>query len=335
VSNRDSGAAKAAGTSKSDKTDAATTDTADKPAAKADAPTMESRREAMRRAQARNTQVRSNIVVMCTAVLFLAIGIFIGMVLPWQLFGSSAPAGPSTSGPIAPPDGDAQHAWITVPSDATKANAIIVDIHTDYQCPYCKATEMSYGPLFKELNDRGDIIWRQHTRIFLDGMLNNDSSLKASIAAACVDVADDTKYADFHQTIFVNQPSEGTGYTDDQLRNQWPAAVGLTGKALTTMQNCYDAQATKQFVQDVENNNMASLPNTNPPNLYLFGGNDPITDTDGSYTGTVGTEIGVRGTPTFFANGAIFGLGSLFNNDWTPLYTTADDLLTALQQIAG
>ena len=311
-------------------------------AVKADAPTIESRREQMRRAQMRNTQVRSNIVVMCTAVLFLAIGIFIGMVLPWHLFGSgTTPATTSTGTATAvtqidPPDGDSQRAWITVPSANTKAGALIVDFHTDYQCPYCGLTEKSYGPLFKALNDSGDIIWRQHSRIFLDNNLSNDSSLRASIAAACVDVADGTKYADFHQMIFVNQPAnEGTGYTDDQLRNQWPAAVGLTGDALAVMQSCYDTQATKQWVQDVEQNNLQPLKNQNPPNTYLYGGNDPIVDTDGTKTGTPGTEMGVTGTPSFFVNGVQFDLGSLFNSDATPMYTSTDTLLAMLTQLAG
>ena len=306
-----------------------------KPAAKKpsiEPPTVESRRDLLRREQYRREQWKSNMVVLAAGVVFLAIGIVVGLALPWDPFGTGGAKAPSM---FVPPDGNAAAAWITVPSKNTKPSALIVDVHTDYQCPYCKITELSYGSLFKTLNDRGDIIWRQHTRTFLDGALQNDSSTRAAVAAACIDVADDTKFADYHLTIFANQPNEGTGYTDDQLRNQWPVAVGLSDKALATFQQCYDAQQTLQFVKAVETNNLAPVKNPKPPNAYLFGGNTPIVDSDGKCSGTVGTAIGVCGTPTFFVSGVKFDLGSLFNSDGTPMYTTADDLLAMLTQLAA
>ena len=298
------------------------------------------------RAEMHRAQLRSNIVVLVTAIVFLAIGLFIGWMLPGQLFGGgggatptaaptgdTAPTGPAEQ--IVPPDGDAQRAWITVPSNNANPNALIVDIHTDYQCPYCKATETTYGPLFQALSDQGLIVWRQHTRIFLDRGIGNDSSTRASIAAACVDVADGSKYADYHELIFANQPQEGAGFTDAQLRDQWPAAVGLSGKQLETFQGCYDTQATRQFVEDVEQNNIQAIPNQSPPNGFLFGGNTPVIDGEGRCTGTPGSEIGVCGTPTLFVQGVQFGLNEMFNSDWTPKATTPEELLLLLQQIAA
>jgi len=320
-----------------------------KPADTSDKPTDEKREDFSRRlenvrAEMHRAQLRSNIIVLVTAVVFLAIGLFVGWMLPGQIIGGGVTPSTATSGPtaptgpaeqIVPPDGDAQRAWITVPSNNTSPNALVVDIHTDYQCPYCKVTEITYGPLFKALNDRGQIIWRQHTRIFLDRGIGNDSSSRASIAAACVDLADGSKYADYHQLIFVNQPQEGAGFTDAQLREQWPAAVGLSGQQLETFQVCYDTQATRQFVEDVEQNNIQALPNQSPPNGYLFGGNTPIIDGEGRCTGTPGTEIGVCGTPTMFVQGVQFGLNEMFNSDRTPKATTPEELLALLQQIAA
>jgi len=244
---------------------------------------------------------------------------------------------PSPSGnQVVPPDGDSQHAWITIPSTTTKAGALIVDIHFDYQCPYCAKTEDAYAVNFETLNSQGDIILRNHTRTFLDGGLQNDASERAAVAAACVDYADNTKYAAYHNLVFANQPAkEGTGYTDDQLRNQFTSAVGLTGDALTTFQGCYDQQQTLQFVRDVEDNNLQPVANASPPNNYLFGGNKPnADDAAGQCTGTANAPIGVCGTPDFYVNGVEFSMGNLMNSDWTPQYKTASQLLTFLQTIA-
>jgi len=278
-----------------------------------------------------------NLVAIVLGIVLVAVGFMVGWLVRGEVSGiTKTPAALFTPGQqVTPPDGDAQHAWITAPSANTKPDALIVDIHTDYQCPICQRTESIYGAMFSQLNDQGDIILRHHIRTFLDYVLSNNSSTKAAIAAACMDVADNTKYEAFHQLIFTNQPSEGTGFTDDQLRNQWPAMVGLTGKPLATYQGCYDAQATSQFVKDSETNNIKAVPNQNPPNAYLFGGNQPIIDTDGSCSGTAGTQIGVCGTPTIFVNGVQVSLGVLLNNDWSPKAATADDLLALLKQAAG
>jgi len=297
------------------------------------------------RAEMHRAQLRSNIIVLVTAVVFLAIGLFIGWMLPGQLFGGgsgsptiatpgpTAPTGPVEQ--IVPPDGDAQHGWITVPSNNTNPNALIVDIHSDYQCPFCQKAEGDYGPLYQALSDQGLVVWRQHTRIFLDRKHGNDLSSRAAIAAACVDVADGSKYSSYHELIFAGQPEGGGGYTSAQLRDEWPAAVGLSGKQLETFQTCYDTQATRQFVEDVEQNSILPIPNQSPPNGYLFGGNAPLIDAQGNCSGTEGAEIGVCGTPTMFVQGIQFGLNEMFNSDWSPKATTPEELLLLLQQIAA
>jgi len=249
---------------------------------------------------------------------------------------------PATSAPpsaeqIAPPHGSSQRAWITVPSDNTKADAPIVDIQFDYQCPVCAKFEGVYATMFETLSDRGDIVLRYHTRTFLDGNLQNDASERAAVAAACVDVADSTKYALYHNLLFTNQPAEqagGPGFTDDQLTSVFPTAVGLTGDALTTFNTCYTNRQTLQFVRDVETNNISAIANPSPPNAYLFGGNTPNTDTDGSCTGTAGTQIGTCGTPDFYVQGVRISLTDLLNSDWTPKAADADALLALLRQLA-
>jgi len=244
--------------------------------------------------------------------------------------------------PTAPPDTNSpdasQAAWLTLPSANTKAGALIVDTHADYQCPFCKEAEVRYAPLLEELSDRGDIVWRVHFRSFLDQMLRNDSSTRSVIAATCVDVADRTKFAAYNNAIFANQPQEGRGFTDQQLMVDFTAAAGLTGDALTTFKSCFTSQATLAWVQAVEKNNQSNKTNANPPNKYLFGGNDQLcyaNNKRAKCTDAGAVSAGVLSTPSFFAGGVEFGLGDLVNDDWSMKYKTADDLLTFLKGVAA
>jgi len=299
------------------------------------------RREALRAQKAAEArrQKRNRIIVISVAVVVLVV---IVSLVAWLIVRNQpqpTPRPTPSGNQVIPPDGDDQHAWITVPSANTKAGALIVDVQFDYQCPYCAKVENAYAVNFETLNSQGDIILRNHTRTFLDNRFQNNSSMKAAVAAACVDYADNTKYAAYHNLIFVNQPpsdKEGTGYTDDQLRNQFTSAVGLTGDALTTFQACYDQQQTLQFVQDVEYNNAQPVANPSPPNNYLFGGNKPnADDAAGQCTGTANAPIGVCGTPDFYVNGVEFTFGDLMNSDFSPKLTTVSQLLAFLQARAA
>ena len=53
--------------------------------------------------------------------------------------------------------------------------------------------------------------------------------------------------------MFSNQPAkEGTGYTDDQLRNAFPQAAGITGDDLAKFQKRYNERAYDTFVRDAQ-----------------------------------------------------------------------------------
>ncbi|MCL2483327.1 MAG: DsbA family protein [Propionibacteriaceae bacterium] len=308
-----------------------------------------SRREALRikREAEAKRQRRNRLLGAIVGVVVLAVIVTVVVVVVNRGSGPGTPTldtptatGTSTAltGQIDPPDGDSQRAWITVPSSNTKPDALIVDIHTDYQCPYCRMAEDAYATIFEQLSDRGDIILRQHTRTFLDGIGNQTvaMSTKAAVAAACVDVAAPDKYAAYHNTLFAQQPqTEGNGWTDSQLTQDFPASIGLTGDALATFQSCYANQSTLQWVRDVESNNLHVVANKDGFPPYLFGGTTTQTDTDGKITGTKGAQYGVAGTPTFFVQGKQFSLTDLFDNSWNPtIALNPDALLAFLQQVA-
>jgi protein-disulfide isomerase len=127
----------------------------------------------------------------------------------------------------------------------------VVEIYSDYQCPWCGRVEKTFGASFSQLADEGKIQLTNHTKTFLDPNLGNTSSTDAAIGAACADFAG--VFPEYHAAVFANQPAEeGAGYPVELLRDTIPAQLGITGQALTDFQQCYDTRATAGFVRQVD-----------------------------------------------------------------------------------
>ncbi len=225
---------------------------------------------------------------------------------------ASATAGPATSSIFIPPDGTAETGYIEIKSPDAKPDAIVVDEHSDYQCPICKLTINLYADSFKQLIDRGDIIMRFHVRSFLDTNLKNDSSTRSAMAATCADTVG--HFLDYHDVLFANQPEEGVGYTDQELRVDFATQAGITGDDLTSFQQCYDSGQTRDYVQAMEEVNSTSR---------------TINGADQDPPG---------GTPAFYADGKLFTVGQLVLTDgssYFPAYDSADAFLTVLGDVAS
>jgi len=186
--------------------------------------------------------------------------------------------------------------YVAVNPTGLKPNAIIIEIHTDYQCPWCQRAEQVYGDALAQLSQSGDIDLRMHLRTIIgDNLIKNDSSERASIAALCADKVG--AFWSYHSAVFANQPSEGVGYTDDQLRSTFATQAGITGANLTTFQTCYDTKATSADVTAMEQE---------------------------------GAQAGISGTPTFYVEGQKVN----FNlQTTTPI--DANGLLSGLNQLLG
>jgi len=252
----------------------------------------------------------SRLVLALTLVSLVAVGLVIALVIlvakpaglatnpianPGNAGVTTQPA-PTTSTPPAPLY---LKNYIAVHPGTPKAGAIVVDIHSDYQCPWCARAEQIYGDALYQLAQSGDIDLRIHIRTLVgDQIIHNDSSERAGRAAACANQVG--AFWAYHSTIFANQPKEGVGFTDDQLRVTFPAQAGITGKNLTTFQTCYDTSATTAQVSAMEQE---------------------------------GATAGINATPTFYVNGIQIGF-DLQANGGTPQPASADQLLTALKGVA-
>lgn len=146
-----------------------------------------------------------------------------------------------------PPNATAEAGIMVTSRDAEPADdAPHLVLYEDYQCPACAMYEETYAAPTMDLVDSGDITLEIRAAYFLDGMLQNDSSERAALAAAAADQVG--KYREYHAVVYENQPSEGVGYTDQQLRMDFPAQAGITGQDLTTFQELYDSKAFQDFV---------------------------------------------------------------------------------------
>ena len=152
---------------------------------------------------------------------------------PTVVEGAALPAG--VLGP------DSEHPY-GVPYGTAAADAPVLEIWEDFQCPACGAVEAANGAGIAALADEGavQLIWRPAT--FLDRTNDGrdpsvaNSSSRATAAWGCAIDAGKTK--EFHDAVYANQPGEeGSGWTDDQFVGL-AEQVGVTGAELETFRTC-------------------------------------------------------------------------------------------------
>ncbi|GAE69390.1 hypothetical protein JCM18909_2599 [Cutibacterium acnes JCM 18909] len=177
-----------------------------------------------------------------------------------------------TTGQITPPSATKDGVY-TLNPDKVKPGAPTVTVFQDYQCPACKGAEDVLGKPLNELSAEGKIKLEYHTLTFLDSNLHNDSSTRAAMAAAAADVVG--KYEAYHDVVYRHQSKdEGAGYTDEQLRKEFAAEVGITGSNLTKFQRIYDNKQTEQFVKNGNDKGLQELQksgNTGTPAFLING----------------------------------------------------------------
>jgi protein-disulfide isomerase len=230
----------------------------------------QNRREQLRKAeQAKANQQRLTRIIGVGAGLLVVVIVAVFAVVLISGANKAATTTPAAD-QVTPPHALADNLGIRPYPNATpQAGAPVVDLFFDYQCPICNQFESIYGAALEKLASSGQIDLHYRPMIFLDVNLQNDSSLRAGIAAACADTVD--KYREYHDQVFANQPEqEGAGYADPLLRDTIPTKLGLTGDALAGFQKCYDGKSTHNWVQAQED---------------------------------AGAKAGVTGTPTFRVNG--------------------------------
>lgn len=140
-----------------------------------------------------------------------------------------------------------------VPYGTASADAPVLELWEDFQCPACGALEVANGAGIAKLAEEGSIQLIYRPTAFLDNNLGNDSSHRAIAAWGCAIDAGITK--EFHASVYANQPEvEGSGWTDEVLIG-FGSTAGLADADLEAFTQCvsdgtylaWAANTTDQF----------------------------------------------------------------------------------------
>jgi protein-disulfide isomerase len=121
-----------------------------------------------------------------------------------------------------------------------------VDVYLDFMCPHCKVFEQSAGGSLNQMVADNKIKLVYHPVAFLDNASTTQYSTRSAAASACA--ADAGKLPEYVQTLYANQPAEGSaGLGDDQLITLGHTA-GISGSAFDT---CVRDGKYRSWVQHV------------------------------------------------------------------------------------
>ncbi len=217
-----------------------------------------SKREEMRLRRQKEARRRQLIIGGIIAVIAIGVGGF----LIYQNYMNSRPV----------PAGS----YVTVPTqtwpqaDGTalgpKGAKVLVQEFADYQCPICDEYFRGVEPqLIKDYVTTGKIRYEFHDFIVIDSNVGGVESRHAAEASLCAN--EQGHFWDFHNMLYSNQQSEGSGAFADNRLKAFAVALGLDS---TKFNPCFDSHKYGSAV-----------------------------DADQA----LGSQMGVSGTPTVFVNG--------------------------------
>ena len=180
------------------------------------------RAASIRREQERRERRRRSLVVTGVGLLLLALILVVGYVVQ-----SSRD---STGGTAAAPAGAAGYALPVGQPDAPTT----VTIYEDFLCPYCAEFEQASRDWLAQYAREGKVEVRYRAISILDDASNGtEYSTRAGNALAVVlDASGPGVAKSFHDTLFENQPDEGSdGLSDDRLV-ELAVAAGATRSAV-------------------------------------------------------------------------------------------------------
>lgn len=152
-----------------------------------------------------------------------------------------------------------------------------VRIYLDPQCPDCKNFDELNSALLDEYIQEGKIVVDYHPISFLDRASTTKYSSRATNALACVADMDPNNFHSFLETLYVNQPKEGTdGLSNGEIYSLIEKAGVTTNTKLETC--VYSNQFNPWVIETTDR---------------VFGG-DPLPETNSGV---------VEGTPTIFIDG--------------------------------
>jgi len=149
---------------------------------------------------------------------------------------------------------------------------VLIEVYEDFQCPACKTyTEQIETQVADAYVATGDVYYVFRHYPFLDDQAPRNESDQSANASMCA--ADENRFWDYHDMLFVNWNGENQGAFNDKRLVAFAEALGLDMPAFN---QCFEA------------------------NLHVDEINDDF---------VMGRESGVTGTPSVLVNGRILTPG--------------------------
>ncbi|MGY2117209.1 DsbA family protein [Nocardia gipuzkoensis] len=178
----------------------------------------------------RNRKILIQVAVAAVLVaLIAAIGIGIAVKKARNDDPGAAPSIPATTNAGAVPASITDSGAVQIGKPDAKVSVRVV---ADLQCPACKAFEAANGQVLEDAVNNGTAVVEYNVIAFLDKASTTRYSSRAGSASYCVAEADPSKYQNWLNTMFAQQPPEGgAGLSDDQLI-QIAKSAGYTDDAV-------------------------------------------------------------------------------------------------------
>ncbi len=208
-----------------------------------------SRREAMRlKAEAEEARGRRNarILWISLGVIAVAVVVILALVVS-QALGKDTASSDQQAPPNATEGYGIQFESKDVQPEADAPNLVIWE---EFRCPACADREEVFGPAIQQLVDEGKITAEVRLAYFFDDQDGTDNSERAAMAAASADAVG--KFREFQDVVYQSLLATGSGYTDQQLRVDFPAQVGIEGDDLVKFQELYDGRAFQNFAKNAD-----------------------------------------------------------------------------------
>jgi len=282
-------------------------------------PGLDARREEIRKTQAAAKSKRRRRVALNTLIAVVILALAAGGITLTVMHVKAGERAMAIEGDpkveqITPPNASSDGlAILANPGVKLASDAITVDLHIDFQSTTSATALSYYGGALTQLAQSGGIKLMVHMHITQDDQYSNTASGRAAIAASCADsVGKFWAYAQALMSATPSSPAAGSvGFSDSQLQQFLPSAIGITGDDLTKFQTCYTGRAMSKFVETMDSSNQTT----------------PVPDSSDFATG-------VTTVPVILANNKTVDIATDLNNA-TASTATSTALTELLAKTAG
>ena len=166
---------------------------------------------------AQRTQERRRNLLVVGGVVALVVAVLAGA----YVFSSSSDTSGETASDV--PAGVEDYSVVVGEESAPST----ITVYEDPQCPICRDFEAAVGEQVATAVEAGDVKVDYRIVSFLDRASGNEYSSRAANALMAVqDVAGPDAFAALHETLFANQPEEGSDGPDDEQLVAWAVEAG-------------------------------------------------------------------------------------------------------------